>query len=226
MASGESYSPLDLHVKYKFLTSAQLGAALQILESMYQVVATLKLPGDDTEYPQLGLLSPYFMNRQTFQDIQELEDYFYRFSPFRRYRLRAAPQQQYAPPLEVESIKTERSIRIKFRPQGKYLPKVAFVKGDLKILLPRWTAAAIIVGVTVLGTSQIYDSVIGSIKLGYETEKTQIELERLRAQVEEHSLADYLLNNLREHLIGELTQSNIDEVRVYGQLLRVEREGK
>jgi hypothetical protein len=151
----ESESPLTLFLEYEYLPVVQQASVLWAIAGIYEAI--LPRIVSDPERLLTWKSGPYSL-------IWEQRGIGFR--PI------------FGPPLCILSSETGNSITIKFDIERKWFPHAVFRKGDLEILIPRWTAAVVLVGAALTFG-------IGEYQRFLEIQKNQLEVEKLRIEIEQ-----------------------------------------
>lgn len=211
-------SPLELYIAYDYLPAHQQAMFLFAVSGVYDAVMSTHEP-----------------------DVDSVREYRLLRYLFRRYAVQRPPGWAY-PPLSVDGVVTGESVRWKFAPARRKWPGWKFSKkGDLEIIVPRWTAAAVVAGMvliggagpvsTVLSVQEKFpaDTAIHSVEeRAYIQKKLDEELARLNLS-KEH-LREFKVNRLantndpagravqlhRQNFLAEANQPNIRNVEING----------
>lgn len=145
-------SPLTLYLEYDYLTVIQHASMLWSLAGIYEALLprTMMRPG------QFFIWAPARLARDTGYSLKPV----------------------FGPPLCISSAETSSSIELKFSPEGRWFPSLTYAKGDLEVMIPRWTAAVVLVGAALT-----YG--MGQYKEFLEIQKNQLEIEKLRIEIEQ-----------------------------------------
>lgn len=189
----ESQSPLTLFLEYEYLPVIQQAALLSAIDGIYEAIL-----------PKV-LISPeqFFMawNYEAYVSAPPWEQRGRWFRPI------------FGPPLCIVSCTTEHSITVKFDIERKWIPRIVFKKGDLEILIPRWTAAVLLVGAAVTYGVGEYQSFL-------EVQKTQLEIDKLQIEIEQLQLEriqkDPRVELYRQEFRLQTSAPNIQRIEVNG----------
>lgn len=185
----EREPPLGMYLSYDYLPIEQQSRILSSINGVYSTIIESQRPF----WPKIeGVLF-----------VREYEDYPY-LGPY------------LSPPLCIVSAYTGNSIKFKFDIERKFLPRIVPQGEDIKIFVPRWTAAVVLTGAMLTGGLHAYGEYLNIQKTSLEIDKIQIELQELKTK----SLKDEkspLHNQLNIHLNQfhhEINQINIKHAEI------------
>jgi hypothetical protein len=150
--------PLEIFIAYDSLPAIQAAAVLHHVGITYDIVLS--------RFPRLGHPLPSF--------------------DFDIWEKRPREAQFYGPQISVETAVTGESIRWGFGPPKQLLPKLTFEHEDLKVLLPRWTAAAALAGAVLIGGLHTYHEILEVIKVQSEVREQLRPIDHITAQAFEN----------------------------------------
>lgn len=150
-ATQNEESPLTLYVSYEYLPALQQAALVASLGNIYDVLLW------HAHSPGGIVFAPQPWER----------------SPVPRLIL--------GPPLCITSVETGDSIIFRFGVKGQLLPHLQFHAGDLEVMVPRWTAAVVLVGAAVTVGLHAYSEFLN-------VQKTSLEIEKLHQEIEQFEL--------------------------------------
>jgi hypothetical protein len=151
-------SPLILYVAYEYLPAIQHGTLTNALGAMYEAILW------HGPKPDSFLVSQ---------------------SPWPNW---PGLYPTLGPPLCITEVHTGDSIRIKFDAKGHWLPRFRFPHGDLEVLLPRWTAAVVLVGTALTGVTAGATGVLHGYNQYLIAQKSQLEIEKLQQEIQQFDL--------------------------------------
>jgi hypothetical protein len=132
--------PLEIYIAYDALPAVQASVVLHHVGTTYDVVLS--------RFPRLS---------------EPLSGF-----DFDIWKRRARDAQFYGPQISVETAVAGNSITWGFGPPKQLIPRLKFEHEDLKVLLPRWTAAAALTGAVLIGGLHTYHEVLEVIKVQHE----------------------------------------------------------
>jgi hypothetical protein len=88
------------------------------------------------------------------------------------------------PPLCIAAVHTGDSITVRFAAPGEWLPKMAIRRGELEVVLPRWTALMVLTGAAFTWGLDQYQDFLNVAKTKQEIVKGELEIEKLKAELQ------------------------------------------
>jgi len=155
--------PLTLYLAYDFLPVQQQATILYAVGATYGTISeSVSLPEllrSEPGFPYWGLPIP---------------------------ELPAGTFPRFGPPLCIDSANTGESIKYKFDIEKRFWPRLRFNKGDLIVMIPRWTAVAVLTGAVLVAGLAGYNQVLDTQIKHLEREKLREEIQRLHEPLQQH----------------------------------------
>jgi hypothetical protein len=152
-------SPLSLYLDYDFLPVLQQASILKAIGGLYEVILADTSSGIG-QYP-IWVPIPW---------SSAIEDSGLVLRPV------------FGPPLVISSVETVSSLTYKFKPEVRWFPHIRYSKDGLEVMLPRWTAVAVLVGATLTFGLGKYEQFLDVQKHQLEIEKLRIEIQQLKPE--------------------------------------------